>query len=137
MRQWQRPDKYMSVVFWTNNKPSTFLTHRLVAEAFIPNPENYSVINHKDEDKTNNRTDNLEWCSHQYNLTYNNLNYRAKEKRRRAVIQLTLDDEFVAEYESAREASRQTGFSQGNISSACRGEKKFLNIYGYHWKYKE
>lgn len=137
MKQCQRKDKYMSIVFWIHNKPKTFLIHRLVAEAFISNPDNLPMINHKDEDKTNNHVDNLEWCTSQYNLTYNNLHYRSKANRRKAVIQMTLDDKIVAEYEGAREAARQTGFGQGNISCACRGEIKYLNAYGYHWKYKK
>ena len=66
-----------------------------------------------------------------------NIHYRNKEKRRKAVIQMTLDDEFVAEYESVREAERQTGFRNSNISAACRGEKKTKQSYGFHWKYKE
>ena len=137
MKMWQRKDGYMSVVFWTNNKPYTFLIHRLVAEAFISNPDNLPMINHKDEDKTNNHVDNLEWCTNQYNLTYKNVQYRSKATRRKAVIQMTLDDKFVAEYESTHDAARKTGFHQGNIAGACRGQRNLLNVYGFHWKYKE
>ena len=132
-----RKNGYMVVTFYGSGKFHQMMIHRLVAGAFIPNPNNLPMINHKDEDKTNNHVDNLEWCSAQYNSTYNNIHYRNKEKRRKAVIQMTLDDEFVAEYESVREAERQTGFRNSNISAACRGEKKTKQSYGFHWKFKE
>lgn len=137
MKQHQRKDKYMCIVFWIANKPKTFLIHRLVAEAFISNPDNFPMINHKDEDKTNNHVDNLEWCTNQYNLTYKNAQHRAKATMRKAVVQMTLDGKFVAEYESTHDAARKTGFHQGNIAGACRGQHNLLNVYGFHWKYKE
>lgn len=56
------------------------LVHRLVAQAFIPNPNNLSEVNHKDEDKTNNRVDNLEWCTHSYNNRYNDKGKRVGQK---------------------------------------------------------
>ena len=137
LKQMMRKNGYMVVTFYESGKFHQMMVHRLVADAFIPNPNNLPLINHKDEDKTNNRVDNLEWCSAQYNNTYNNIHYRSKEKRRKAVIQMTLDDEFVAEYESVSEAARQTGFRSSSISAACRGEKKTKQSYGFHWKFKE
>ena len=66
----KRPDGYLSVGLSKNNVTKTKTVHRLVAEAFIPNPNNLEMVNHKDEDKTNNHADNLEWCSRSYNQLY-------------------------------------------------------------------
>lgn len=65
---------YFRVHLRKDGKLKTFKIHRLVAEAFIPNPDNLPQINHKDEDKTNNRVDNLEWCSARYNCNYGGRN---------------------------------------------------------------
>lgn len=62
-----------------NLQRRTFYIHRLVTEAFIPNPDNLIEVNHKDEDKTNNSVDNLEWCDHKYNVNFGTRNIRAKE----------------------------------------------------------
>lgn len=89
-------DGYMSVGLHKGGKEKKFLVHRLVAEAFIDNPKNLPEINHKDEDRTNNNVDNLEWCDRFYNLNYgnykNNLSKaqklrRAREKKERMVLQ--------------------------------------------------
>lgn len=61
---------YLHVMLFKEGKSKPQNVHRLVALAFLPNPHNYKEVNHKDEDKTNNRVDNLEWCTHQYNNTY-------------------------------------------------------------------
>lgn len=61
---------YLIACLWKHNKQRKIVIHRLVAEAFMPNENNYTDINHKDEDKTNNRIDNLEWCTHKYNMNY-------------------------------------------------------------------
>ena len=112
--------------------------HRLVAEAFIPNPLGLPEVNHIDEDKTNNRADNLEWCTHLENSNYGSRPTRIGEKhingkRSRSVSQFTLNGEFVATYPSMREAERQTGFAAGNIWYAING--RYSHAYGYKWKY--
>ena len=67
---------YVRVRLWRKGGAKQFYVHRLVARAFIPNPYNYPIINHKDENKSNNHIENLEWCTHSYNLTYNDLSER-------------------------------------------------------------
>lgn len=76
---------YQTVVLLHNGKPKGYCVHRLVANAFIPNPNNYPVVNHKDEDKTNNRVDNLEWCTQKYNVNYGNSINKMVESRRRTM----------------------------------------------------
>ena len=70
---------YLSIVLSYNGKHKIITVHRLVAQAFLPNPDNFLEINHKDEDKTNNNVTNLEWCDHKYNVNYGTRNIRAKE----------------------------------------------------------
>lgn len=70
---------YLSVVLSCNGKHKTITVHRIVAQAFIPNPDNLPEINHRDEDKINNRVDNLEWCTAKYNMNYGTRNIRIRE----------------------------------------------------------
>ena len=70
---------YLIVGLHSNGKKKTYLVHRLVAPAFIPNPDNLPQVNHRDEDKTNNRVENLEWCDSKYNLSYGTRNIRIRE----------------------------------------------------------
>ena len=107
--------------------------HRIVATAFVPNPNDLTEINHKDENKHNNLPSNLEWCNHQYNTNYGTGKWRKAVPRRKKVEQLTLDGRHVAYYESVCKLSRIKGYSQGNISTVCRGEKP--TAYGYQWRY--
>lgn len=131
---------YNVVTLCKNGTKTTHRVHRLVAEAFIPNPNAYPCINHKDEDKTNNMADNLEYCTVKYNSNYGTRNNRLGEKltnrpdESKSVLQFTLDGEFVNEYPSMAEAQRQTGIDSGNISSCCRGDR-YKSTGGYIWKY--
>ena len=116
----------------------TMSIHRLVAEAFIENPLGLSEVNHKDEDKTNNRSDNLEWISHKDNTNYGTVQKRRSavvrnNSRSKAVAQYTQDMELVAVYPSFGEAARQTGFAQGNIWRCIHNV--YSQAYGYIWKY--
>ena len=106
-----------------NGKPKNCSVHRLVAKAFLPNPKNLPQVNHRDENKLNNRVDNLEFCTGQYNRDYS---------QAREVAQIDLNTgEIIKVFKSSREAERQTGISQGNINLCCNGKKKSTNGYGW------
>ena len=110
--------------------------HRLVADAFIPNPENFPIINHRDENPSNNYVENLEWCDAKYNTNYGTAIQRRAEKRSRTVLQISKEyNEVIAEYSSLAEVGRQTVFDFSTISKCCRGEIK--TAYGYKWKFKK
>lgn len=145
-------DGYLKVNLCKNRKTKHFLVHRLVANAFIPNPNGYRCVNHKDEDKTNNRVDNLEWCTYQYNSNYGTCQQRRVENtdynevgrknaekllnrkdQSKIVLQYTKDGEFIRKWESIRECGRN-GFKISNISSCCIGKRKTHK--GFIWKYK-
>ena len=93
-------------------------------------------MNHKDEDKTNNTVDNLEWCTHEYNVNYGTRNKKVAEKLSKPVLQYTLDGEFVKEYISLMECYRKNGFNCSNISKCCRKLEHYKSAYGYIWRYK-
>ena len=145
-------DNYRQVVLCKNGKKKTYKIHRLVASAFIPNPLHLPQVNHKDENKTNNRVSNLEWMSHKENMNYGTRtermmrhpNWRASiekclkaahEKLSKSVLQFDKQGEFVNEYPSTWEAARQTKINQGDISQCCLGKRKSAGKYV--WKYKE
>lgn len=111
---------YLQVNLFKEGKSNTFLVHRLAAQAFLPNPLNLPQINHKDENKENNRLDNIEWCTNQYNCDY------SKSKQILCV-------ETNKIYKSLTEAYRQTEIHIGNISSCCNGKRQTAG--GYHWKF--
>ena len=109
----------------------TYRVHRLVAEAFIENPKNLPQINHKDENKANNRVDNLEWCSANYNVNYGTRNNKTIISRGTPIKCV----ETGTIYPSAREAGRQSNIHPSAISRCCNGEYGFKTAGGYHWKY--
>ncbi|MFG6426059.1 MAG: HNH endonuclease [Muribaculaceae bacterium] len=120
----------------------TFTVHRLVAQAFIPNPTHHPYVNHKDENKINNHADNLEWCTPTYNTRYGSGICRQSMAARnkpnavkgiRKVYQYTLSGDYITEYPSVNEAARQTGIKQGTISSNCLGVSKSTN--GFIFRY--
>ena len=127
-------DGYILVNLWKNHERKTFKVHRLVSQTFITNPQNLPQVNHKDEDKTNNRVENLEWCDSKYNNNYGTHIQRSAEKQSKPVLQLTKDGEFIREWKSASDVERNLGYSQGNITKCCLG--KYKSAYGYVWKYK-
>ena len=106
--------------------------HRLVAHVFLSNPDNLPEVNHKDEVKTNNCVDNLEWCDSKYNNNYGTRNNRLAEIFSKKVYQYTIDGELVKVWPSTAECKRN-GFNQGTISRCCLGKLKTHK--GFLWSY--
>lgn len=125
----------------TQKQPSV---HRLVAEAFIPNPDNLPEVNHKDEDKTNNQVENLEWCTSKYNVNYGTAISRRTEKTRngklsKPIAQFTFDlpCELIKVWPSINEIHRQLGYDKKSIINCCKGKEHYNTAYGYQWAYWE
>ena len=125
------------------NKPKYYLIHRLVAQAFIPNPNEYPEINHIDENPKNNVVDNLEWCTRIYNVHCYQRNHPDYAKSRKYVtrrkrlqmnvLQMSLDGKVIRKWENSRTVFVETGMSDWSISECCRGKRK--TAYGYIWQY--
>lgn len=101
--------------------------HRLVAMAFIDNPDNYPCVNHRNENRLDNQADNLEWCTQRYNVYY------GQNSIARRVRQETQKGKCVAVYDSQEDAASITGIAQSSISRACRKERKTAG--GFVWKF--
>ena len=125
---------YLEAQINYKGKRYIWLLHRLVAEYFIPNPNSYTQINHKDENITNNCADNLEWCTPKYNANYGTRNIRCSEKViKKPVIQLSLDGLIINTFESVQEAMRKTKVDESQIIRVCKGRNKTAG--GYKWQY--
>ena len=127
---------YKRVCLHTDDGRKWVFVHRLVAEAFIPNPANKPFVNHKDELKTNNTVDNLEWCTANENNNYGTRNYRAgltlSEKKKKPVVQL-YEGKRLKIWDSALTAGKTLNINPSNITKCCRGYKKTTG--GYSWEY--
>ena len=128
IKQWEDKDGYLRVYLRKDGKTKTKTVHRLVANAFLKNPNNLSQINHKREfEKWNNCVSNLEWCTPKYNVNYGTRNERTSKK--------VMCIETGTIYYSTREAERKTNIYHNQISKCCLGRNKFETAGGYHWKY--
>lgn len=136
-----------------SDKGTLKTVHRLVAEQFIPNENNFPMINHKDENPKNNNVRNLEWCDCSYNVLYSLKRHperieKIKEKRKRkngykrknepykyksAVIQKTMNGEEIKIFKNTREVCKEMNFSQSPILECCKGNRK--TAYGYKWEF--
>lgn len=138
---------YYNVFLCKNGKTKRYLVHRLVAQAFIPNPDNLPQINHKDENTKNNCVDNLEWCTCQYNVSYGSLPNKQAENIRKnnnlqksvvarkiPVLQFSIDGIFIKRYDSACDAGRILNINHNGIRLCAIG--KYKTSAGYVWKYE-
>lgn len=129
-----RSNGYLNVILCKNGKMKCFLIHRLVANAFIDNPDNLPVINHIDENKQNNQVSNLEWCTYSYNNSYNDKGKKTGAKLAKKVGQYSKDGKLIKIWPSMIEADRND-FNMGNICSCCQGKRKTHG--GFIWQYIE
>lgn len=143
-------DGYLSVTFNVDGKAKTFKVHRLVAQAFIPNPNDKPQVNHKDGNKKNNNVDNLEWVTGKENIQHayktnlmnqsgeNNAMYGrlgADNPNSIPIIQLNkYTNQKIKEYDSMASAGRELGVNISKICECCKGKR--LSAYGYKWEYK-
>ena len=114
-----------------NTKRKCHSLHRLIATSFIENPLMYTCVNHKDEIKTNNSLDNLEWCTKSYNRKYGTCQERIIDSQRKRVVQLNSSGQIVKTWDSVNEAGRN-GFNAGKISLCCNGKR--TKHKDYLWK---
>ena len=125
-------DRYRYVMLSKYGKSKTGWVHRLVAQAFIPNPDNLPCVNHKDENPSNNVVDNLEWCDYSYNNSYNNIRVKAAIPKRKAVVQYNKNGEFIRVWAHAREAAEALGINKRAIYECCKGRSQTSG--GFIWK---
>lgn len=127
-------DGYLLVNLSKNGKAKTEKVHRLVAKTFIPNPENKEAVNHIDEDPSNNKLENLEWATVSENNNHGWHNKRSSKSRSKAILQLSLDGEFLQEYQSATIAAKKLEMCRISISNCLNGRTSTAG--GYKWRYK-
>lgn len=125
----QNVNGYQRVILFSDGKYKNMYIHRLLAEAFIPNPDNLPEVNHRNEIKTDNRLENLEYCDAKYNMNFGTRTQRAAKSKSKPVR--CIETNII--YPSSKEVQRKLGFAQGNISNCCNG--KIKSAYGYHWEY--
>lgn len=141
MKPVKHNDGYLHVGLHKDGIHKHMLVHRLVAQAFIPNPRALDTVNHKDENKTNNSASNLEWMSVEDNNNYGTRNRRAAEaninhpKMSKPVQMFDKQGNLLATFPSTMEAERVTGIWNGSIVKCCLGKRKSAG--GYIWRYME
>ncbi len=119
-------------------KRKAVMIHRLVAEAFIPNPHNKPFVNHKNCNKADNRAENLEWCTEKENSSHASVNGRYKNNgkaKSKKVYQYDLTGNLIAIWSSAREIQRVLGYTQSSVQQCCL--RKWSKYKGYAWSYVE
>lgn len=144
---------YLQVQLCKNSEHKFFAIHRLVAIAFIPNPNNKPTVNHLDEDKTNNNVYNLEWATHRENTNYGTRTERMKKSKDykaigrktsstlinrgygKKILQYDLFGNLIKEYRTINEAVKETGYCKSGIIGVCKHKKYAKTYKGYKWEY--
>lgn len=154
LKQYTNKKGYKQVELSKNGKGKNYLVHRLVTIAFIPNPNNLPIINHKDENPSNNNVNNLEWCTYEYNVNYGTAIKRGSENRKgeknpnygkkgkyhpksKPILMYDKEGNFIRHFECVRDTNKYFGKKNAhkNVSSCLIGETK--TAYGYIFRYAE
>ena len=134
LKPWIIPNGYLVHQLCENNKKKNLLLHRIIATAFIDNPEKKPQVNHIDENKLNNDLSNLEWCTERENAIHGTRTKRVAEKLSQKVIQLDLNDNILNVFKSMRQAERETGIDATSISACCNGKRKSAGRFKWRRK---
>ena len=141
---------YFIVTLSKNGKTKKFRVNRLVIETFIPDKSDFKStpdedrnnididnleVNHIDENIKNNNLNNLEWCTHKYNMNYGERNFKIVKHIKKAIYQYDLNNKFIKEYKSITQANKKTHIPISSISACCVGQRKKTN--GYIFKFKD
>lgn len=120
-----------------NGVAKSILAHRMVAIAFIDNPCGYKTVNHIDEDKTNNKVTNLEWCDMAYQNRYGVGAINRTKFKEKPVLQYTKDGKFIKRFESVKKAATELGLHESSIHFVCKGQRRYKHTGGFAFKYDE
>lgn len=145
----KHPQGYVFVALWKNGSFKNYFVHRLVALAFLDNPNGYEEVNHKDENQGNNYVGNLEWCTAKYNTHYSRqkhperyvTTYKGKRTTKVTkysmyeVNQLTIDGELIKTWNNISEIVRELKLNNSSITQCCLGIRK--KAYGYKWEFAD
>lgn len=123
---------YKSIILTKNKRRHKEKVHRLVATTFIPNPMNYPLVNHKDENPLNNHVENLEWCTYKYNTNYGSCIARRSSKLHKKVLQYS-GTIFLRSWNSIKQAAKELNIDNSSISKVASGKRKTAG--GFIWKY--
>lgn len=129
LKSCKQSTEYLAVTLCKDGTRKSYTIHRLVAEAYLPNPNNLPQVNHKDENKTHNYINNLEWCDNTYNVNYGTRNKRVGRARSKTVI--CVETNIV--YYSPTEVEQTLGIDASSIHKCCKGKRHTAG--GYHWRY--
>lgn len=151
LKQCIKHKSYYGVGLCKKGIKKEYLTHRLVAEAFL-NKENFKSmpyedrnlidynilqVNHKDENMLNDNLDNLEWCTPKYNANHGTRNKKLSLLKCKKIKQYDLDGNFIREWNSITEVNLQLGYLVSSIAKCCNKIKKHKTAYGYKWEFSD
>ena len=123
---------YKVITLHKGKKTEKKLLHKIIAETFIPNPNNYNYINHKDNNPSNNNVNNLEWCTQSYNIKYAYEKGNKTQQKKKKINQIK-NGNILKTFISISDAERKTGIKGANISKCCRNLRNYAG--GYQWEY--